>query len=110
MSGWSSYATKKEENHSNSQMKVSKQRIEKIILGLVRGWLKRTKKPKKANAMVPINGGIAYKVMRDYYTTAERNGCYPADLFIMSPHPDNFNGSRLFKHLIHQPVLDVDPP
>ena len=31
------------------------------------------------------------------------------ELFIVGPHPDDFNGLNLIHDLIHQPVLDVDP-
>ena len=30
-------------------------------------------------------------------------------LFIMCPHPDNFNGFGVFEDLIDEPVLNVNP-
>ena len=27
----------------------------------------------------------------------------------MRPHPDDFNGLKIFQNLINQPVLDIDP-
>lgn len=30
-------------------------------------------------------------------------------LFIVGPHPDDFDGLDIIQDLVHQPVLDVDP-
>jgi hypothetical protein len=31
-------------------------------------------------------------------------------LLVMRPHPQNFHHVRIFDNLIHQAMLDVDPP
>lgn len=30
-------------------------------------------------------------------------------LFVMRPHPKDFHAVLLFEHLVHEPMMDVDP-